>query len=316
MAMLSGCVSGKGGYEFGAEAIGEVKFKILALENIGKKSQYVGVGEFDHLGVMRRDPSDVIKLGEIYYVFYTRLEKMVGVDREGLAPIWPEGYFGVIWYATSLDGKVWEERGEVLGKGLAGRWDSFGVFTPNVVLGIDGKLYMYYTGVRDGFVNNSQTDVTGIGVALLKVGVDGLVVGGGRLNGGEPVIGVTRGEKYKDGRAKFDSYRVDDAAVVVRDGKYYLYYKGRAEGRGPGKTEMGLVISDRADGGFVRVHKDGRSVQGEGHEVMVFAYGRGVVSVVSNVGRGIYYAADGVNFVKVVGDFVGGLHGLGRIGRI
>ena len=57
-------------------------------------------------GCTRRDPSDVIKIGNTWYVYYTKIY--------GRSP----GYWGTVWYATSKDeGYSWKEQGEILGLG-------------------------------------------------------------------------------------------------------------------------------------------------------------------------------------------------------
>ena len=48
-----------------------------------------GIGPQD--GVMRRDPSDIIKVGDLYYVWYSK-----GAQSHG--------YDATVWYATSPDG--------------------------------------------------------------------------------------------------------------------------------------------------------------------------------------------------------------------
>lgn len=57
-------------------------------------------------GMMRRDPSDIIRVGGLYYVWYTKV-------LEG-AIHYPEGNSGTIWYAVSEDGIKWTEQGEAL----------------------------------------------------------------------------------------------------------------------------------------------------------------------------------------------------------
>jgi hypothetical protein len=76
-------------------------------------------------GMMRRDPSDVMKVGDSYYVWYTKVLEA--------SPGYPEGYHGTLWFATSNDGVHWTERGEALGRGATNKFDAFGVFTPNVL---------------------------------------------------------------------------------------------------------------------------------------------------------------------------------------
>ena len=103
-----------------------VSFSYTEISGIGKDTLY-----------NRRDNSDIIKVGNTYYVWYTRMD----------SPITP-GYWGTIWYATSEDeGFTWKEQGMALGTGKEGAFDSHAVFTPNI-LAYEGKYYLYYTGVK------------------------------------------------------------------------------------------------------------------------------------------------------------------------
>jgi len=124
---------------------------------------YTDVSGIGHeQGCTRRDPSDVIKVGDTWYVYYTKIY--------GRSP----GYWGTLWYATSPDeGYTWKEEGEILGLGKKGMFDSQATFTPNILYA-NGKYYLYYTGVKPTpgnengeFENNSTTDITAIGVAAL-----------------------------------------------------------------------------------------------------------------------------------------------------
>ena len=66
-----------------------IKFSYKEIEGIGYEE-----------GVTRRDPSDIIKVNDICYVYYT---KVIGQSA---------GYWGDIWYATSTDdGNTWKEEG-------------------------------------------------------------------------------------------------------------------------------------------------------------------------------------------------------------
>ena len=56
---------------------------------------------------MRRDPSDVIKVGDLYYVWYSK---------GAISP----GYDATVWYATSKDGHEWTEKGMAPDKGAQG----------------------------------------------------------------------------------------------------------------------------------------------------------------------------------------------------
>lgn len=62
-----------------ATAESDIQFSYQDITGIGKDSIY-----------NRRDNSDVIKVGNTYYVWYTRMDSPVTA-----------GYWGTIWYATS-----------------------------------------------------------------------------------------------------------------------------------------------------------------------------------------------------------------------
>jgi len=64
--------------------------------------------------VSRRDPSKVVRVGDTYYVWYTKRRTAtpprgaaLGTDRVPSTD-WD---LAEVWYATSKDGFVWEERG-------------------------------------------------------------------------------------------------------------------------------------------------------------------------------------------------------------
>jgi hypothetical protein len=245
-------------------------------------------------GVCRRDPSDVIKVESLWYVWYT---KVVQSDLpEKWRSLYPSGYPGTIWYATSNDrGHSWRERGRSLGPGPPGSFDSFGVFTPNI-LNYRGRYYLYYTAVRptpgrdDGvFENNSTNDFTAIGVAVADH-----PGGPFRRLEADPIL-----QPSEDGTS-FDSYRVDDASLLMRGGRIWLYYKGRnlAHGRGgPGRTQMGLAIADQPEGPYVKAH-EGQPVLPGSHEVLIWKHGQGVAALAS-ISRTFQFAPDGMQFRKV-----------------
>ena len=83
--------------------------------------------------VQRQDPSNVIQVGDVYYVWYTR-------RKAGVHP-----YASTVYFAGSNDGTHWTEHGEAIGKGQPAAWDGFGVITPYVAV-LDGKYYLFYTG--------------------------------------------------------------------------------------------------------------------------------------------------------------------------
>jgi len=114
------------------------------------QTELSGIGQED--GVMRRDPSDVIKVGDSYYVWYSK------------GPIFP-GYDATVWYATSTDGINWQEKEMAVDKGQQGTWEGASVFTPNILVA-EGKYYLFYTGTSRSFYEKPFNPDSKIGVAV------------------------------------------------------------------------------------------------------------------------------------------------------
>lgn len=251
-----------------------------AVDLPGRSFRYDTIKGIGHeQGCTRRDPSDVIKVGDKCYVYYTKVY--------GRSP----GYWGTIWYATSADeGFTWEEKGEVLGTGKDGSFDSQATFTPNILYA-EGRYWLYYTGVKPTpgndqgeFENNSVTDITALGLASAE-SPDGPFI---RISD-EPILKVSPEPE------KFDSYRIDDAALLYRNGLYWLYYKGRSRvhgQHGPAHTQMGVAYSSCPQGPFV---KWGRPILPGSHEVLIWPQGTGVGALAS-LSSTFEYAADGIDF--------------------
>lgn len=231
-------------------------------------------------GCTRRDPSDVIKVGDTWYVYFTKIY--------GKAP----GYWGTVWCATSKDeGHTWKEQGEILGVGKKNMFDSQATFTPNILFA-NGKYYLYYTGVKPTpgnlngeFENNSTTDITAIGLAI-SASPNGPFV---RISN-EPILKISAEPE------KFDSYRVDDAALLYRNGLYWLYYKGRSrvngEG-GPAHTQMGVAFSKYPEGPYTKFDKP---ILDQSHEVMIWQENIGIATLAS-LSSTFEYATDGIDFL-------------------
>ncbi len=250
--------------------LGQVTFTFTAAAGLGAEA-----------GVSRRDPSDVIRVDDRYHVWYTKIVES--------AELYPSGYNGTVWYATSEDGHAWREQGMAVGVSASG-FDSFGVFTPNI-LPFEGKFYLYYTAVAAGFINEGyeETGKTAIGLAVSESP-------GGPWQK-QPVPVLTPSED----RARFDSFRVDDACLIVRAGEVWLYYKGRQWKHTPRETKMGVAVAEAPTGPFHK-RNDGRYVQDSGHEVLVWPCADGVMSLVSRTGpQGgtLQFAADGLGFEVV-----------------
>jgi predicted GH43/DUF377 family glycosyl hydrolase len=267
----------------------EVTYTSLVIDSDSiwfKYDEITGIGYEE--GVTRRDPSDIIKVGDYYYIWYTRITAG--------ECLYPSGYCGTLWYASSTDGYTWVEKGEALGVGDKGAFDSHAVFTPNI-LKFNGKYYLYYTGVKptpgnpdNRFENNSETDVTAIGVAVSD-SPDGPF----RRFSSDPILEISSIEQ------DFDSYRVDDAAMLVRNGKIWLYYKGRSiihGQQGPGLTRNGVAFSNMPEGPFTKYDSH---IIDKSHEVLIWNQGGGIATLAS-ISRSVYFAPDGLHFSPVQSD--------------
>jgi beta-xylosidase len=248
----------------------KLAFKYSSLDGIGHEE-----------GCTRRDPSDVIKVDDTWYVYYTKVY--------GRAP----GYWGTVWCAASKDeGHSWQELGEVIGLGKKGKFDSQATFTPNILYA-KGKYFLYYTGVKPTpgnekgeFENNSTTDITAIGVAVSDAPQGPFI----RVSE-QPILKVSPEPE------KFDSYRVDDAVLLYRNGLYWLYYKGRSRihgQSGPLQTQMGVAFSKYPEGPFTKLDQP---ILSGSHEVMLWQQGTGI-GVLASATSTFEYAADGIDFMR------------------
>ncbi len=243
----------------------------------------------------RRDPSDVIKVGDTYYVYYTKhYGEFTGK--------WTGPF--TVWAAKSTDGYNWTEIGEVLGMGQEGAFDSASVFTPNIIYAKkEKKYYLYYTGFmptpgdpskigakyynkydKDDFASTLLLDYICIGVASSD-SPEGPFV---RVSD-EPVL------RPSVNLNAFDSYRVDDAVLFYKDKKYWFYYKGRsyADGQtGNKKTHMGVAFADSPEGPYI---KYGEPLLYRSHESMVWQDGDKVYAY-ATLDATIESSDDGLNF--------------------
>lgn len=234
----------------------------------------IGLGP--ETGVCRRDPSDVIRVGDQFFVWYTKVSDAPGVFQ------YPSGYSGELWYAMSKDGHHWQEQGLCLRKGGERDWDGHGVFTPGILVA-DGHYYLFYTAVGNPM---SIATPTAIGVAAADS-----PRGPWRKFARNPIL------RPSTDPAQFDSFRVDDACLLVRGGEYWLYYKGRQAGHSPKETKWGVAIAKSPMGPYTRSREN--PVTNSGHEVLVWPHREGIAALIGAVGpekNTIQFAEDGIHF--------------------
>jgi hypothetical protein len=266
---------------YGVRQIGRYEIDIPAPEVTFPSSDVAGVPDD---GLYRRDPSDVIKVGDTWHMWFTR------------STIKHTGDGADIWHATSTDaGHTWTEQSEAVARGSesTNNWDYTSALTPNILVH-EGTYYLYYTGTPLDWEDVYLAE----GIKAIGVATADNPYGPWTKYAGNPVLRTAA-----DTSDKFDNYLIDDACLAVKDDQIWLYYKGRYRGSSSTDTQMGVAVADDPLGPFVK-QNDGDPVQEGGHEVQIWAdrY-QGIYSLVNSVGPSeltytIRYAADGLNFRK------------------
>lgn len=264
-------------------------------------------------GVSRRDPTSVIKVGNLYYVWYTRPptgSPIVGVEKSTdtlRAYPWD---LSDLWYATSPDGKNWTEQGLAVARGPKGSFDSRCVYTPDVLVA-DGRYYLFYQASSDD-PQARRRDFAG-----------NVVIGMSWANSPdgpwtrfpEPIL--KRGPE-----GAFDHEHVHDPSLIVREGKYWLYYKGTPGGSTRRDKKWGVPIAwgvataDKPEGPYVK-SKLNPIICG-GHETIVWPYRKGVCALLVQGPEkySLQFAEDGLNFIpKAHGLDVPRAAGVYRVGN-
>lgn len=280
-----------------------------------KYTEVTGIG-FEK-GVTRRDPSSVIKVGDLYYVWYTR--PPTGIPVVGLveAKAHPEkrAYhwdLAEIWYATSPDGYAWTERGRAVGTGPEGAFDHRSVFTADILVA-NGKYYLYYQA--GGSLNQGSKPpdrVLGGDFRDNVIAMSWADSPNGPWHRWEkPILEVGPTDAW-------DGNVMHDPCLIVREGQYWLYYKSsprtpfgltkndldKKQGDSKEFGDMnraiwGVAMADKPEGPYVKsIHNP---VLISGHEVIVWPYRRGVGAWMSEgpERNSIQYAEDGINFYPV-----------------
>lgn len=260
---------------FLAVSLGETSDKIPAeLKTPNYRiTKLEGIGYDKRFG--RQDPSNVIRVGDVYHVYTSKFT--------GRTP-----YTGVIGHATSTDGIHWKPQGDALTKGPKDAWDSFGVLTP-YVMAYKGKYYLYYTSSKElpgkKWASRGSGNERHIGLAIADS------PDGPWKKLPDPVFSPGK-------KGQWDSYLVDDAHVIVREGNFWFYYKGGDIKVKPAETHWGLAIGDSPTGPFVRV-KNNPLIGG--HTVCIWPHRQGLAALIDKAGpekNTVQWSADGIHFKR------------------
>jgi len=235
----------------------------------------------------RRDPSKVLKVDGLYYVWYTRRAPSVapvGMDQCSASLPAVDWDLADIYYATSEDGFDWREQGLAIGRAAAGHYGDRAVTTADV-LHFGERYYLYYQSFSGEF-SNSRGDHCDVSMAWADC------VEGPWHKMNEPVLPLGA-EEHWDGGAIHDPY------PLVYQGKIWLFYKGQPL---PGKADrlvraQGVAIADSPAGPFIKHSLN--PLLNSGHETCLFPYKQGIAALLSVDGpekNTVQFAADGLNF--------------------
>jgi hypothetical protein len=147
---------------------------------------------------------------------------------------WPAAGQGlvdsVVMHATSPDLGTWTVQGVAL-EPSPSSWDHVAVHTPQVIER-DGRYYLFYTGT-----GGEGGDPRQLGVAVADD-----PAGPWTKSPHNPIVPLGDAGDWDGGIA-------GDAMPVVRDGRVWLYYKGRDAG---GNRALGLAIADDPAGPYTK----------------------------------------------------------------
>ncbi|TMM53400.1 glycosyl hydrolase [Maribacter algarum] len=266
-------------------------------------------------GVVRRDPSAMIKENGKYYVWYSKstgkTDGFAGdIENDKVFP-WDRCD---IWYATSEDGITWKEEGMAVARGEKGAYDDRSVFTVEIMKW-DDKYYLCYQAVKSPY-NVRVKNTVGLAWADSPDGP--------WTKSEEPILrpadnGVWKGEVQDRHsvvkKGDFDSHKVHDPCILPYQGKFYLYYKGEQMGEeitfGGRQIRHGVAIADNPKGPYVKSPYN--PISNSGHEICVWPYDGGIASLITTDGpekNTIQWSPDGINF-EIKSSIKGAAHAIG-----
>jgi hypothetical protein len=235
--------------------------------------------KYPHEGVSRRDPTKILRINDIYYVWYTlRKTNDAPVGHIKATDKIPSRDWDLsdIAYATSNDGITWQEQGVAVTRtAQKGKYGWRSLCTPDILMW-KGKYYLYYQ-VYNGVPGPEHMATVSVAVSESPDGPWEKL--------GKPVL--DRGAE-----GTIDEAAIRDPFPLVYKGKIYLYYTG--------DHGWGVAITDDPLGEYKRHPLN--PVLNSGHECCVFPWKGGMAALISLNGpekNTIQYAPDGVNF-KIV----------------
>lgn len=252
-------------------------------------------------GVVRRDPSALIKENGKYYVWYSKsIGKTDGfagdIENDKVFP-WDRCD---VWYATSEDGITWKEEGLAVPRGQKGAYDDRSIFTVEIMKH-DNMYYLCYQTIKSPYNVRTKNE---IGLAWSNS------PNGPWTKSKEPILkpadnGIWKGKEQNrfavTKKGDFDSHKVHDPCIIPFKGKFHLYYKGEQMGEeilyGGRQIRHGVAVADNPKGPYVKSKYN--PISNSGHEICVWPTKDGIASLITTDGperNTFQWSPDGINF--------------------
>ena len=238
--------------------------------------------------VSRRDPTKVIKVDGIYYVYYTHRKTTKPPSGRNYTEEVPSSDWDLadIYYATSKDGFIWEEQGVAVARPPKGQPGWRSLSTPGVLIW-KGKYYIYFQSFNDAPAATADR-------ADVRIAWSASPNGPFQIVDSEIIPYGQEGE--------WDAKVVHDPCPIVYKDKIYVYYKSQNFSLRDKRDVIleigiGVAIADNPLGPYTKSPLN--PVLNSGHEACVFPFKEGVAAFVSLNGpekNTMQWAPDGVNF--------------------
>jgi predicted GH43/DUF377 family glycosyl hydrolase len=224
----------------------------------------------------RQDPSNILKIGGKYHVWYARHSTSKKWNETTLQPNGMQ-----IWMATSENGRHWKEHGPVLPPSKPGDWHECATHAPHVVPW-NGKYYLFFSVFERPHITKKRPGRKFFGLAVSE-----RPEGPYEHVGEEPIFSPS-----KDPKA-FDHYLIDDPCIIRREGEFYLYYKGRNSNTS--QCWLGAASAKDITGPYQRVQVEPVS-DARWHTGCVWPHRDGVAGIADDETQRIAWSPNGRSF--------------------
>lgn len=249
-------------------------------------------------GIHRRDPSNIILVGEKYYVWYTKSVGPYNTLKNGdvYGKTSPKDY-AEIYYATSMDAINWVEEGCAITRGESGAYDERTVCTPNILV-CEDMYYLVYQTMQQG-----EFSGTNMCISMAK----STSPTGPFVKMKEPILVPTNYTGlFQD--TPVDNYNsgiftgvAQEPCLICYKERYYLYYKCAIQQDNVKcagiDSRWGVAIADAIEGPYTPCEYN--PITNSGSETLLWKYQNGIVALLNRDGPEkdtIQYAEDGVEF--------------------